>query len=464
MAKNTGLMPDLREQLDTAFQAGREAQEVEIRLEDTESTNVTFQRESLETLDRGMGAGGCVRALVNGNWGFVSFNSRENLPDRVRQAISNAKALGKGNAKLGEQEPHVESVPFEIRRDPREVPISETIEVVKKYNEMMLKTEGICSTFTVYRHFHYRRVFANKTGTFVDQQKMRAGVVLIAVAIDAEGMRQDATDFASSLVDYDTILGKENLAEQVAKRALEIAAAPKVKAGVYPVIVDPYLTGTFVHEAFGHLSEADFVYENPDWQKILTMGRRMGRPNLNITDGGVVPGEGGSMKYDDEGTPTTLTYLVKDGILTGRLHSRETAASMGEKPTGNARAMNYRYPPIVRMTNTSIEPGTNTLDEMLSGIKYGIYAVKSHGGQTSMEQFTFGAGEGFEIVDGKIGGRLRNVSISGNLFKTLENIDMIGSDRRFESFGNCGKGEQAAPVGTGGPHIRIQDCVVGGES
>jgi TldD protein len=117
------------------------------------------------------------------------------------------------------------------------------------------------------------------------------------------------------------------------------------------------------------------------------------------------------------------------------------------------------------MTNTSVEPGPHTFEQMLDGIKYGIYAIKPHGGQTSMEQFTFGAGEGFEIVDGKIGRRLKNVSISGNLFKTLENIDIIGSDRRFLSIGGCGKGEQAPlPVGVGGPHIRIQDCVVGGES
>jgi TldD protein len=194
------------------------------------------------------------------------------------------------------------------------------------------------------------------------------------------------------------------------------------------------------------------------------MGRKMGRSILNITDGGTVPGQGGSMKYDDEGTECTLTYLVKDGILSGRLHSRETAAMMGEKPTGNARAQSYRFPPIVRMTNTSIEPGPNTFEEMVADIKYGIYAVRPHGGQTSFEQFTFGAGEAFEIVDGKVGQRLRNVSISGNLFKTLENIDMIAGDRSWQSVGYCGKGEQLAPVGGGGPHIRIIDCVVGGES
>ncbi len=465
MSKEVALLPNVRERLDEALKTGADAAEVEIRLEETESTNIAFQKDALETLDKGVSAGGCVRALVNGSWGFASFNSLENLPGRVEQAISVAKALGSGTGKLFPHEPHTDSIPIVIKRDPRDVPVTETLDLIKNYNEIMLKSEGIVSTLSRYMHFHYRRIFANKSGSFIEQEKMRATMVLLAMAPDPDGMMQDARNFASSLIDYDVILGKEALADEVAKRAIEVANAPRVKGGVYPVIVDPDLTGTFVHEAFGHLSEADFVYENKDWQKILTLGRKMGRPILNITDGATVPDQGGTYKFDDEGTPAQLTWLVKDGILNDRLHSRETAEALGEKPTGNARAINYRHAPIVRMTNTSIEPGPNTLDEMLADIKYGIYAVRPHGGQTSLEQFTFGADEGFEIVDGKIGKRLRNVSISGNLFKTLENIDMISDDRKWESVGGCGKGEQAPlPVGTGGPHIRIQDCIVGGES
>jgi len=465
MMKEAALLPDVRERIDEAIKAGDKATEVEIRLEEIENTEITYQKDSLESLDKGLSAGGCVRALVNGSWGFASFNSLENLNDRVGEAIGMAEAVGKGEAKLVDQEAHVETIPINIKRDPRTVPVSDTLETVKSYNGIMMGTEGIVATFASYRHFHYRRIFANKSGSFIEQEKMRATLILMAMAMDPDGMMQDARDFANSLIDYDAIVGREDLAEKVAKRAIEVANSPKVKGGKYTVIVDPDLTGTFIHEAFGHLSEADFVHENPDWQKILTMGREMGRDFLNITDGATVPDQGGSFKYDDEGTPASMTYLVKDGILTGRLHSRETAAAMGENPTGNARAVSYRFPPIVRMTNTSIEPGPHTLEKMLADIKYGIYAVRPHGGQTSLEQFTFGADEGFEIVDGKIGKRLRNVSISGNLFKTLKNIDMISDDRKFESIGGCGKGEQAPlPVGTGGPHIRIQDCVVGGES
>jgi len=465
MSNEVTVIPDVRDRMTEALKAGADASEVEIRLENIESTNITFQKDSLESLDKGVSVGGCVRALVNGSWGFSSFNSLDNLPGRVREAVDIAKALGPGQAKLAEQEPHEDIVQIKILRDPRSVPISETLESVKKYNDIMLKSDGVVSTYSMYRHFHYRRWFMNASGTFTDQEKMKVTLILMAMVLDSDGMVQEGRDFLNSMIDYDVVVGAEGSADIAVRDAHEIAGAPKVKAGKYPVIVNPDLAGTFIHEAFGHLSEADFVHQNPDWQKILTLGRKMGRDFLNVTDGGAVPDEGGSMKYDDEGTLAGKAYLIKDGVLSGRLHSRETAAALGEKPTGNARATSYRFPPIVRMTNTAIEPGPHTLEEMLSDIKYGVYAVKPHGGQTSLEQFTFGAYRGYEIVNGKIGGPLKNVSISGNLFQTLENIDMIGNDLIFDSLGGCGKGEQAPlPVGTGGPHIRIQDCVIGGEA
>ncbi|HEX9746084.1 MAG TPA: TldD/PmbA family protein [bacterium] len=465
MAETVTTGSDLQERMQDAIKAGADAQEIEIRIEDNENTTIAYLKDDLESLDRGVNAGGCVRALVDGSWGFTSFNSLHNLQDRVHDAIKMAKAVGPGKAVIPDQAPIQDSVSVDLKNDPRDIPVSETIKLIESYNRIMSESEGIVTTSSSYRHFHYKRYFMNKSGTYIEQEKMRATVVLLAMALDANGMRHDAFDYAYSLEDYDIVFGHDNLAKDVARRAVEIANAPKIKGGSYTVIVDPRLSGTFIHEAFGHLSEADFVYENPDWQNILTMGRKLGQDFLNVTDGGTIPSEGGTMNYDDEGTPTRVTKLITDGVLTGRLHSRETAKALGEEVTGNARAVSYRFPPIVRMTNTSIEPGPHKLEDMFKDVEYGIYAVGAHGGQTALEAFTFGAAEGFEIVNGEIGKRLRNVSISGNLFSTLENIDMVSDDRMYESVGGCGKGEQAPlPVGTGGPHIRIQNCIVGGES
>ena len=147
----------------------------------------------------------------------------------------------------------------------------------------------------------------------------------------------------------------------------------------------------------------------------------------------------------------------------GRLHSRETAAKMGEQPTGNARAINYSHQPIVRMSNTYIEPKATTFEEMISDIKEGVYAKNWYGGMTSMEMFTFSAGETYMIRNGKIAELLRPVVLSGNVFTTLENIDAIGNDLDMNQGGGCGKGGQSPlPVSNGSPHITISDCLVGG--
>ena len=195
----------------------------------------------------------------------------------------------------------------------------------------------------------------------------------------------------------------------------------------------------------------------------MVLGRGFGDKHLNIVDDATIPDLRGSYKYDDEGTPTSRTYLIREGILVGRLHSRETSAKMGEKATGNARAINYLYPPIVRMSNTFIEQGNASLEEMLGDIQEGVYVKDWYGGTTSLEMFTFSAGEAYMIRQGKLAELLRPVVLTGNVFSTLENIDAVGNDLEMNQGGGCGKGGQSPlPVSNGSPHIRIRRCLVGG--
>jgi TldD protein len=250
----------------------------------------------------------------------------------------------------------------------------------------------------------------------------------------------------------------------MARHAVELLTAPQVKGGEYTVVLDPVLAGVFVHEAFGHLSESDFVYENERMKEIMVLGKQFGAPLLNIVDSAAEPGLRGSFKYDDEGVRAVKTYLIKEGKLVGRLHSRETAAKMNEKPTGNARAITYRFPPIVRMTNTYIVPGTATFDEIIADTKDGIYVKNWYGGMTSMEMFTFSAGEAYMIRNGKIAEAVRPVMLTGNVFSTLQNIDAIGNDLDMNQGGGCGKGGQSPlAVSNGSPHIRIRHCLIGGK-
>jgi TldD protein len=243
-----------------------------------------------------------------------------------------------------------------------------------------------------------------------------------------------------------------------------LLSAPSVSGGQYSVVINPKLAGVFAHEAFGHLSESDFVYENERMKELMVLGSRLGSDEVTIIDDGNISGLRGTHKYDDEGVRTRKNYLIKDGILVGRLHSRETAAKMHEEPTGNARAIGYRHQPIVRMTNTYIEKGASSFEDMIRDIKLGLYAIDMVGGQTSMEMFTFSAAYGYMIRDGRIAELVRDVVLTGNVFETLMNIDMVGDTVEYPpAGGGCGKGGQSPlPVGLGGPYVRIQNVVVGG--
>ncbi|MCL2593548.1 MAG: TldD/PmbA family protein, partial [Defluviitaleaceae bacterium] len=229
-------------------------------------------------------------------------------------------------------------------------------------------------------------------------------------------------------------------------------------------VCDPSLTGLFVHEAFGHLSEGDSLSKDPEFLKAMTLGRVLGRPILNIYDTGDIMTSRGGMVYDDEGVACRRAELVKEGVLVGRLNSRWSAAKLGEEVTGSARALNYIHPPIVRMRSTCIESGDSTFEDMIKDIKLGVYAIGTGGGETNGEMFNFAASYGYMIRDGKLAELVRDVKLQGNVFTTMENIDMIGNDAGDKDGpGGCGKGEQA-PLPTSGrcPHVRIQNLIVGG--
>jgi TldD protein len=435
---------------------------IEIHLEETQSSHISYRGKKLETLNKGTSVGGNVRALVNGGWGFVSFNSLSNLPKRVESAVSQAKFVSGENIKLVDIEPFVDTVSAGIDNNPVLIPLSEKKEFLDVYNEIIWRTQGIQTSTINYGDGQKKSIFFNTAGSYIEQERMDVTLRLTAIATDGSEVQQVGLSIGSR-GDITAIKGLDDKVREMSTRAVDMLSAPQVKGGRYTVVLDPVLAGVFVHEAFGHLSEADFVYENQQMTELMTLGKEFGRPELNILDSGSVPRLRGSYKYDDEGTPSTKTYLIREGKLTGRLHSRETAAKMNEQPTGNARAISYRFPPIVRMSNTYIEPGTTSFEDMISDIREGIYVKNWFGGTTSMEMFTFSAGETYMIRNGKIAETMRPVVLTGNVFETLMNIDAIGNDLDMNQGGGCGKGGQAPlPVSNGSPHIRIQNCLIGG--
>jgi TldD protein len=454
------------EQLQSAIASHRhDVDYLEIRVEQSESTGISFRGRQLDAVDRSFGLAGGIRACHRGGWSFVTFNGLQELNDRIATAIASAKLVGTQTTQLATVEPIEDCVRVEIKRDPRGVSLQDKRQLLQAYNQLILDYDPrIQTTMTALSDRFTTKFFANSPGSCIVQERLDISGRFGAIARGDGGVVRQGYESVHSRLDFDALVGIEERVLGAAERAVQQLSAKSIKGGQYTVILDPYLAGVFIHEAFGHLSEADFVYENPQMQELLTLGKPMGIEQLNVVDDATLDNLPGSMKYDDEGVAGQRKYLIKDGILTQRLHSLETAGKMQEQPTGNARAMAANYPPIVRMTNTAIEPGETPLEELFQGIEEGVYAVRMLGGQTNGEMFTFAAAEGYMIRDGKIAEPVSDVTLSGNVFQTLKDIEAIGNDTLYTN-GGCGKGGQMPlAVSVGGPHVRIKNIVVGGRA
>jgi TldD protein len=380
----------------------------------------------------------------------------------VALAVEEARLASREPFRLFPTQPVVGKVMPQLKNDATTIPLATKKELLDSYNDIMLSTPKIQSTRINYHDVKRRIKFASSEGSYIDQIKTDLSARLTAIAREDSEIQQAGVSLGSS-GEFSAVEELGDKAGEIARRAAALLSAPQVKGAEYTVILDPVLAGVFAHEAFGHLSESDFVYQNENLRQVMVLGKRFGGRHLNIVDDPTMPGLRGSYKYDDEGTPARKTYLIREGVLEGRLHSLETAAKMKETATGNARAVNYLFPPIVRMSNTFIAPGSASFEEMLSDIEEGVYVKDWYGGTTSLEMFTFSAGEAYMIRRGKLAELLRPVVLSGNVFNTLHNIDAIGNDLGMNQGGGCGKGGQSPlPVSDGSPHIRIRHCVVGG--
>ncbi|HTX91284.1 MAG TPA: TldD/PmbA family protein [Anaerolineales bacterium] len=456
----------MRDHIQEALKHSR-ADYTEIRIEEKETTRVVFRGKELEVANANIDKGGIVRCLIKDKgWGVATFNDLDDLLNKVDQATECARVGSVPEPiELAPVEPVQQVMTADLKRDFRDISLAEKKALAERYNQSLLgASDKIVDTSAVYSDAFTKVILANSEGTYIEQDRPSVVVGATAIARDGDNVQQ-AHDSFSTTQGYEFVLDKDDMVRMVASHAVELLSAKPVKAGQYTVVADQMLAGVFIHEAFGHLSEADFVYENPKAREMMRLGRRFGKGILNAFDDGSIPHQRGTTLFDDEGTPAQRNWLIRDGELVGRLHSRQTAARMGESASGNARAINYRFAPIVRMTNTGIENGATSFEDMIRDIPLGIYACEAYGGQTQLENFSFSSGYAYMIRDGKLAEMVKDVILAGNLFTTLENIDAIGNDFKWlNTGGGCGKGNQyPLPVGMGAPHIRIQNVVIGGE-
>ena len=398
-----------------------------LRLERSQGADIFLRSGKIETLSTGISIGGQVRVCHKGGWGFASFNDLNSLEIKLKEAIAAAKWVGNEETVLAEVEPVQVKVSL-IQENPHQIELIDKKNLCAHYTDILQSvSDRVVSTAVRYGDCTQQVILATSEGTMIEQEWADWELRCSATARDGDIVQTGRETFGSRR-SYADLINLEQQAIGAAQRAVTALDLPTVQGDTYTVVIDPILAGLFVHEAFGHLSEADMLYENPDMLETMSIGRKFGSKDLQIFDGAAIAEHRGSYLYDDEGVPATTTQLIEDGVLVGRLHSRETAGKLGEKVTGNARCLDYHYPPIVRMTNTWIGRGKTPVADLFNDIPVGVYAKNWQGGMTNGEMFTFTAGEAWMIRNGELAEAVRDVTLSGNAFQTLADVEGIGDD------------------------------------
>jgi TldD protein len=444
------------------------AQYSEARAQRLTKTSLTLKEERVEAAKQGIESGVAIRVLVNGAWGFASVGSLDAqiLETAVSDACRMAKLAStrlKTPIKLAPAKTVEDRVFAKPKKNPSDISMEDKIKTALTINKTSLNLDNrIKSCGVDYMDLMGNSFFVNSEGTSIEQDKLYVWARITASA-ESSGVFTFSREEIGSTSGYELFDEQipEELGKKVATRAIQQLDAKSPKGGKSPVVLGPNVVGVFVHEAFGHLAEADLALSGGLLAN--NMGKKLGSDLVTFYDDGTLPGSFGAFKYDDEGVATHKTLLIKDGIVTGLMHNRDTAQKFNAEPTGNARAEDFRVEPIIRMRCTYMAPRDQSIEELLEGVKSGYFFKSFRGGQASLDgTFQVGIQEGYEIVNGEIGAPVRNASISGNTLEALHKVDAVGKDFALDP-GRCGKG-QTAFICDGGPHIRLSEVVVGGSA
>lgn len=434
----------------------------DLRYQDFSQTTIKGTQRELDTVAIIRKNGGNVRVLTGGGYGTFCFTD----PRDIEMAFKEAKLasdLIEGSNAFHTVEVNCDTVKVNPKMDPRQVSIEDKKNLLNTYIEIFMNYEGIINLETEYYEQFTDTIILNNRGTEVRQEELICGI-----SFRITSKRDDLTQITrlsfGGNEDYSNLLNKEDEVLAKAKQTVELLDAEPVVGGNYDVVLDSEVSGLFIHEAFGHLSESDNLVGNASLASTMTLGADFAVPEFNVIDDPTLGGYPGSYLYDHEGTKAKKVYLIKEGKLSGRLHSLESANHMNEEPTGHSRAKNFGFTPIVRMGNIYIDKDRHSLEDMIKSIDKGLYLFGSAGGQTSGDTFTFAVQGAYKIEKGQLTGMVRDLALTGHLFTTLKNIEMIGDEVDFSKAGGCGKGGQILiQSGKGSAPIKIKNMGIGGK-
>jgi TldD protein len=437
----------------------------DIRYETKHVERVAMNKKEMRACDANTGDGYVLRVLKKGALAAVCFTRPEQAETAIRKALENAEVLAANNVMpkaLALAPVIVDTVQAPLVEDPRLISLEEKKELTQHYSDLLFAQPRIANVEIGYADTYRNKYYLNSEGTQINEELVTTRLSGAVIAQEGKLTQQVRLAFGGS-DGFQRVRGREEEAIAKAKIASDLLNATPVEAGTYRMVLNPGMAGVFTHEAFGHFSEADIVRDLPDLKEKMKLGAKLGADGLTIIDDATLASQLGYYKYDDEGVAVRRTALMKDGVLTGRLHDRFTAAEMNEPLSGHSIAEDFRYSPMVRMGCIFIQPDKYSLDELLAAMDDGLYIGDPMGGQTSGENFTFGAQYAYIVKGGKLAGMVRDINLVGNLYKTLMSVWMIGSDFQLKEVGGCGKGQTNIRSCHGGPHVLFKELTVGGK-
>lgn len=448
------------------------ARYADVRLERSCVEDTVVKDGAVESVRFGEEGGLGIRVLV-GTWGFASTNelTKPAVWDAVRAAVGMARATrGHEEVKLAEIEACESRSRAVGKKDPFEVDLSEKIELCLEADERARAVEHVKRTSTAISCERVEKVFVSSEGARIESEGMRTYAEVFALAKRGE-VTEYMDDIAGGTGGFEIVeeFDMPARAEEVGERASMLAGARTLPRQKLPVVLDQDFVALLVHEIIGHPSEADRVLgREAAWAGKAwwagKLGERVGSRHLNAVDDPRIEGALGYFEYDDEGTPAKRKQLIRDGVLLEHMHSRETAAAFGVKPNGGMRAQSFRYLPLIRMSNTFIEPGDFKREELFE-IPRGVYlkGAKIPSIDSRRYDFQISAKEAFLIERGELVGPFRDASLVGVAPEFFQSIDAVADDLEMRPIPNCGKGDpmQTLHVGNGGPHLRGRGLVAG---
>jgi len=439
----------------------------EIYVEETRSSSLSFRDEKAESASTGVSYGVGVRLLFGTEmlYAHTSKDDRESLLS-LTQELARSRSNGNG-ARLQAQaleEKNIQDI-HPVRKDPRSQALADKLELLRR-------TDGVARAFSprvrqvsVSAADSVRNVLiANSEGLWVQDRRIRSRFMINVTAEDGD-LRFSAGESPGSLSgsEFFESLDYEILARKAAERAVRMLTAGYIEGRKMPVVLGNGFGGVIFHEACGHPLETEAIRKDAS-PFAGKMGEKIAHEAVTAIDDGTIAGSWGSLNIDDEGRPTERTTLIENGILKSYLSDRIGSLETGSPLTGSARRESYKYAPVSRMRNTFIASGSDSADDMIASVDYGLYSRKMGGGSVNPAtgEFNFSVEEGYIIKDGKVTEPVRGATLIGKGHEILPLISMVGDDLELAA-GMCGASSGMVPVTVGQPTIKVDEILVGGK-